>query len=123
MNAGISSRCRRPPARSGVDAFDLLDVEADIGDAVLDIEVEETFGFLERTLGQDRDHMERQALILQHADGAHRLRVGSLPRRVRLLLSCRSAGPSMLRPTLAPVRQRTAPNPRSAARRWSENNA
>jgi hypothetical protein len=61
--------------RSPIRAFDLLDVEANFGNAVLDIEVEQPIRLIERKIGEHRDHVERDPMVLQQAGGAHHLRV------------------------------------------------
>jgi hypothetical protein len=60
-------------------AFDLLDVEPDLPDAVVDIKIEEPFRMIEDTLRQHGDHVKWGTLILQQADRAHRPLVGAEP--------------------------------------------
>ena len=69
-----------PPAQLGpveqarhVVALGLLDIEADLVDALGKIELEQLFRLVEAGVRQDRNHMERHIVLAQAADAGDRL--------------------------------------------------
>ena len=113
----------RPASGDVHSAFDLLDIEADLHDPILDVKMEQAIRIVECMFRQHRDDMERETLSLQQADRAHSFCMCAVSAARRGCASWRSAGPSMLEPTFAPIQAKKRPDLRSAPTRCSESNA